>query len=86
MISILTAVPPSGLLELLLPDVFLDVAALPVELEVESDEVDNPLPPEVDADREGLLRLMTGATTVRVEEEEAEVGEVFMDPVNGPLE
>ena len=80
LISILTLAPSVFAVRV---DGFLDVVddAVEAPAEVEADSLDAAV-----ADREGLLRLMTGATTVTAEEAEAGVGEVFMEPVNGPLE
>ena len=80
LISILTSAPSVFAVRV---DGFLDVVVDAVETpaEVEADSLDVAV-----ADREGLLRLMTGATTVTAEEAEAGVGEVFIDPVKGPLE
>ena len=53
---------------------------LTVELEEASPLLD------ADPERDGLLRLMTGATVVMAGVVEVEGGDLLMEPVNGPLE
>ena len=78
------------MLLLVLPaGVLVDGVVAVVVVEATPDDVEAPSaepPAGVADDLEGLLRLMTGATTVTAGVAGAEVGEVLMEPVRGPLE
>ena len=78
MVLVLVLVLPAGVLV----DDGVAVEATPVDVEAPSAEP----PAGVTDDLEGLLRLMTGATTVTAGAAGAEVGDVLMEPVRGPLE
>lgn len=62
-------------------DGVLDVVDAELEVDEDAESV-----ADADAARDGLLRLMTGATTETAGVEEAGVGEVLIEPVKGPLE